>query len=631
MMKAEVARPFRRTRVAVSALCVLAGAVAAPLHAAEFKLAGGQVTGTWNTRVTFGTGIRTTGRSEHLVGKGFRSDGQAKNGDGGDTADDGNLNYDAGDVYSALFKITTGVDLKWRALGLAVSGRAWYDTALKDSDVPQGNQPSGFAPDEPLSDHDFSRSNRFSGAMLLDAYVYGRFDVGNAAHWDARVGRQRVKWGEGVFFTGLNQVNPSDLTTLRRPGTDPASEAQLPLEMFWNKLSFDNGLSVEAFYQWKWRPTELDPCGTFWAGVDIGIDNGCSGLQSNAYYPINAQSAGAGQWLSDGYTNAVGAYLPRGRDIEGRDSGQFGFAAHYTLKPIATEIGVYWMRYHSRLPILNASTPDSALTDPGLAARMMADGVPAVYAQLSTRLSTITESWEYPGALHLMGVSAAHKAGKWKFAGEASYTRDLPVQINTADMFRALTSNGGPVGGRTLGQPGGFLLKGYDRFDKWQAQFSASRTLGPLLGAQGGVLVGEAAWQHVDLPGLDQVRYGRGFAWGYSPQGFDGSCGAVQNPQGCVNKGFFTRMAWGYRVRGQLNYAVGGTTLSPSLTFGQDVHGYSVDAALVEDRKTVAVGLAAKFAGNWFASAAYTDYLGDNDYDVLADHDNVVMAIGATF
>lgn len=630
-MMSKVVRCSRRTRAITPVLCLLASAIAAPLHAAEFKLADGEVTGTWNTRVSFGTGIRTTGRSEHLVGKGFRSDGKAKGGDGADTADDGNLNYGAGDVYSALFKISTGLDLKYRNYGMAVSGRAWYDTALKDNGVPQGNQPSGFAADEPLSDRNFSRSNRFSGGMLLDAYLYGRFNLGDAAHWDVRVGKQRVKWGEGLFFSGLNQVNPADLTTLRRPGSDPASEAQLPVEMFWNKLSFDNGLSIEAFYQWKWRQSELDPCGTFWSGADIGIERGCSGLQSNAYYPINASTAGAGQWLSDGYMNAAGAYLPRGRDIEGKDSGQFGFAAHYMIKPIATDIGVYWMRYNSRLPILNASTPDSALTNPDLTAQLVAAGVPLVYAQLSTRLSTITESWEYPGGIHLMGLSASHKAGKWKFAGEASYTQDLPVQINTADMFRALTANGGPVGNRTLGQPEGFLLKGYDRFDKWQTQVSVSRTLGPLLGAQGGVLVVEADWQHVNLPGLETTRYGRGFAWGYSPQGFDGSCSSVQNPQGCANKGFFTRMAWGYRVRGQLNYAVGSTTLSPSLTFGQDVRGYSVDSVLVEGRKTLGVGLAVKFAGNYFASVAYTNYLGNNRYDVLADHDNVVMAIGATF
>jgi len=522
-------------------LCALALAIAAPLHAADFSLADGELTGTWTTRATFGMGVRTTGAASHLVGKGFRSDGRAKRGDGSDTSDDGNLNYGAGDVYSALFKISTGVDLKYRNLGLAVSGRAWYDTAQQDNDVPQGNQPSGFEANAPLSDDGFSRSNKFYGAMLLDAYLYGRWNVGGHAHWDARVGKQRVKWGEGLFFVGLNQVNPFDYTSLRRPGTDAATEAQLPVEMLWNRLSFDNGLSIEGFWQWSWRRTELDPCGTYWSGTDIGIDNGCAGLQSNAYYPINGTTAGAGQWLSDGYMNAVGGILPRGTDIDGKDGGQYGVAAHYLLKPIATEIGVYWMRYNARLPILNATTPNSAITDTALAATLEADGVPAAYAALSQRLSGITEAWEYPNGIHLMGVSASHKGRSWKFAGEVSYSDNLPVQINTADMFAALTRNGGPIGGRTLGRPKGFLLRGYDRFDKWQGQLSAVRTLGPMLGASSGLLAGEAAWQHVNLPGLDKARYGRGFAWGYSPEGFDGSCSAVQNPDGCVNRGISPR------------------------------------------------------------------------------------------
>lgn len=222
------------------------------------------------------------------------------------------------------------------------------------------------------------------------------------------------------------------------------------------------------------------------------------------------------QWLSDGYMNTAGGILPRGTDIDGKDGGQYGVAAHYLLKPIATEIGVYWMRYNARLPILNATTPNSAITDTALAATLEADGVPAAYAALSQRLSGITEAWEYPNGIHLMGVSASHKGRSWKFAGEVSYSDNLPVQINTADMFAALTRNGGPIGGRTLGRPKGFLLRGYDRFDKWQGQLSAVRTLGPMLGASSGLLAGEAAWQHVNLPGLDKVRYGRGFAWGYS-------------------------------------------------------------------------------------------------------------------
>lgn len=619
--------PSRALLGAVPCFCLFASL---PLQAAEFDFADGEGKLTWTARAVAGAGIRTTGASRHLVGKGFRSDGVPKGGDGSDTSDDGNLNYGAGDAYSGLFKLSSRIEAHWRDLGLAVSGRAWYDAVQKDGDVPQGNVANGFRPDAPLGDGGFSTSNRFSGVMLLDAYVHGGRQLGASVRWDARIGRQRIKWGEGLFFAGIDQANPFDYTTLRRPGTDAASEAQLPVEMVWNRFAFDNGLSVEGFWQWKWRAAELDPCGTFWSGTDIGIDAGCAGLQSNAYYPINAGHAEAGPWLSDGFMNAAGAYLPRGTDIPGKDGGQFGLALRYDAAALGTEFGAYFMRYNARTPILDATTPDAALVQPGLAARLVAAGVPLAYAQLSTRLSTITESWQYPGGIRLFGLSASTRWRQWKFGAEASLADDLPVQLNTADMFRALTASGGPIGARTLGQPGGFLLEGYDRFRKVQLQFNATRTLGPLWGARGGMLAGEVAWQHVDLPSLGVARYGRGFAWGYSPQGFDGSCAAVQNPDGCVNEGYFTRVAWGYRLKGQLDYAVGGATVSPSLAWGHDVRGYSVDSALVAHRRVVTVGVAGK-SGRYFASLGYTRYLGDNEYDVLADHDNLVAAMGATF
>ena len=624
---------IRAVRTSVRfALLAVALPAAWSATAGDFTLADGEVTGTWNLRATVGAGIRMADPSRHLVGKGFRSDGKAKGGDGSDTSDDGNLNFGKGDVYSAPGRLVGGVDLKYGQVGINVSARAWYDYALEHGDVPQGNVPNGFRANTPLEDTGFSKSNRFSGFMWLDAYAYAHADLGEHAGWDVRAGRQRVKWGEGVFFTGINQVNPFDYTTLRRPGSDAASEAQLPVEMLWNKLSFlDGKLTAEGFWQWKWRASELDPCGTFFSGTDLGIDGGCSGLQSNAYYPINGSTAGAGQWLSDGFMYDAGAYLPRGTDRPGKDGGQWGVAVHF--KPGQdTDIGLYQMRINARLPILDASTPDAARIDATMVDRLVAAGVPLVYAQLSQRLSTITEAWEYPGGIRLSGVSVSHKTGAWKFAGEASYSPNMPVQLNTADIFAALTRNGGPIGERTLGQPGGFVVDGYDRFHKLQLQASAVRSLGKLWGAQSGTLAAEAMWSHVNLPSLLEARYGRGFAWGFSPEGTDGSCGAVQNPKGCVNEGFYTRMAWGYRVKGVLNYALPhGVSLSPSLTWAQDVRGYSVDGALVDGRQSIVLGAAAKFAKRWTVSAAWTNYVHDNGYDVLADHDNLVLAAGVTF
>ncbi|MGO4777045.1 DUF1302 family protein, partial [Lysobacter sp. 2RAB21] len=104
-------------RAHVPAIAVLPAALAVILsspavRAAEFELADGRIQGQWNTRVVAGTSVRTDKPKPHLLGKGFASDGRAKGGNGADTADDGNLNFDRGDAFSTLFKIVQSVALK---------------------------------------------------------------------------------------------------------------------------------------------------------------------------------------------------------------------------------------------------------------------------------------------------------------------------------------------------------------------------------------------------------------------------------------------------------------------------------------------------------------------------------------
>ncbi|MGH8080123.1 MAG: DUF1302 domain-containing protein [Lysobacter sp.] len=613
-----------------AAFALVLSPLAAP--AAEFELADGQIQGQWNTRIVAGTSVRMGDAKPHLLGKGYASDGRPKGGNGADTADDGNLNFDKGDAFSTLFKIVQSVDLKYRDVGLNLSARTWYDATLDTREVAQGNVPNGFNAGAPLSDDGFSRSNKFSGFLWLNAYVYGHLKLDEDSALDVRVGKQSVKWGNGLFLQGINQVNPLDYTTLRRPGTDPASEAQIPVEMLWAKWTLDSKLSLEGFWQWNWRASEYDPCGTFFSGSDLGIERGCAGIQSNAYYPINSASRDAGPWLSDGFMQSMGAILPRDRDRYGSDRGQYGLSLRYRDDKTGLGWGAYFLRINSRAPYLDATVIDPARTDPTLVPRLIAAGVPTAYAQLSARLSTIREIWEYPDDIRIFGLSVDAKVKGWKLGAELSHTQDQPVQLNTADMFRALTSNGGPIGQRNAVLAPGAVLVGYDRIDKTQLLVNAQRSFAGVLGAQQATLSGEVAYSHAGLPPLSEARYGRGFHWGFSPEGYGGVCPQVQNPRGCIDEGFYTRNAWGYRVRAQLDYALGGTwTLSPSLSFGHDVRGFSIDNQLVEDRRQLTLGVLAKYGKNCFASLSYTDYAGSAHYDPLADHDFASVAVGATF
>ena len=124
-----------------------------------------------------------------------------------------------------------------------------------------------------------------------------------------------------------------------------------------------------------------------------------------------------------------------------------------------------------------------------------------------------------------------------------------------------------------------------------------------ILGAQALTVAGEAGFSWAG--GLDgSLRYGRGYVFGiarsptYGPlnDAVAGGCPLLNSPNqpGCVAEGFVTPFAWGYRMRGQLNYtdvAGSGVNISPSLLWLHDVKGVSVDYQFNQGRMTLGAGL----------------------------------------
>ena len=102
-----------------------------------------------------------------------------------------------------------------------------------------GGQPlcaRGTWPRATLNDDGFEDLQKFSGVYLLDAYAYGSFGIGDT-DLQLRLGRQVVNWGESVFIQGVNQINPIDVTALRRPGTE-VKEVLLPVLMAYANWGF---------------------------------------------------------------------------------------------------------------------------------------------------------------------------------------------------------------------------------------------------------------------------------------------------------------------------------------------------------------------------------------------------------
>jgi len=190
------------------------------------------------------------------------------------TTDDGNLNYAKHDAYSKIIKGVHDLQLSKGNFGAFVRVKYWYDYALKDSDVLHGNSNNGYTPNTPLSDDGFEDNTKFSGVTLLDAYVYGAFDIGTSP-LDVRLGRQVVSWGESTFIQGgMNSSNPFDVAALRRPGAT-LKEGILPVGMLYANLGLTSELSIEAFYQYEWEKTQIDGCGTYFSGADFAA-SGCN-------------------------------------------------------------------------------------------------------------------------------------------------------------------------------------------------------------------------------------------------------------------------------------------------------------------------------------------------------------------
>ena len=187
--------------------------LALPAGAVEFSFVDGEVTGSLDTTLSYG--------------QLYRVQGQDKTND--DTnGNDGNRNFDTG-LVSEVFKITSDLEANYQNYGLFVRGTAFYDTQIMDKRNDNDDyRPSQSYPNNPYFT-DETRESAGTNAEILDAYVYGNWDVGSMP-LTVKVGRQVFNWGEGLFYRGgVNTTNPLDAAKFRLPGSE-LKEVLVPVE-----------------------------------------------------------------------------------------------------------------------------------------------------------------------------------------------------------------------------------------------------------------------------------------------------------------------------------------------------------------------------------------------------------------
>ena len=608
---------FGHTLAATAIVC-LGWGLSSSVDAIGIQSASGDITGSWDTTVSFGQGWRVSDRDCRLIGTAEGGCGRSPN------VDDGDLNYGKG-TFSRAFKALTELSLNFRdKAGIFVRGDALYDAAVMSD--PTERTPLTHA----------ARGLVGSYTRLLDAFGFLRFDLGSLPA-ELRLGRQVVSWGESTFIqNGLNEVNHYDVSALRVPGSE-LKEALLPDEMAVFNLRFNETFSTQLLYLFQWHETKPEPDGSYFSTNDFGTPAG------------NKVVLGFGEFSDQGtdfrplggpfITNfqAVGR-LP---DRTPSNGGQFGINFKIYLPNFSngTELGIYFLNYHSRLPVVSAMTGTQAgvgnafgaVSAVGAAAQALAAGLPfgaAVAtgaavgtqraAQLGGNLSAPTAAQyatvgantllaggnvtaqatniaeheyaqtagyfeEFPEDIKMIGASFNTQLQKTGTAlqGEFTYRHNVPMQYDDVELlFAALTpfeqslaqltgatlppiclpgaaatlSRCNQLGVFGVGQP----IRGWGLHDMYQAQFTATQTVANVLKASQLVLVLESAVDYV--PGLENKLSGgpNGQGLRYDGPGTDlsGNPNLAGFQFGSFDPGnrFPTTTSWGYVLAGRLEY-----------------------------------------------------------------------------
>ncbi|MCE2494532.1 MAG: DUF1302 domain-containing protein [Alphaproteobacteria bacterium] len=356
-----VSRPVRGSLVLAAGALALTGLLQAlPAQAVEFGV--GELRGSLDTTVSHGVTVRVGKRSDVLAA--------------GANDNDGNLNYDRG-VVSNTSKFTSDLDVEIGNFGAFARVTGFFDFENENNERER----------TPLSDD--AKDLVGKDIEVLDLYATGAFDVGGAA-LDLRLGRHVLNWGESTFIqNGINAINPFDVSRLRTPGSE-LREALLPVSMFSAAVAPTDTLSVEGFYQLDWEKTEIDPVGSYFSVTDYvgpgatravipieGVTDEGSGFglitpainDDLAGFGLNVPGVGLFPMpqplqpdFDAGFLNVM-----RASDRDPADSGQWGVALrHFAEELNNTEFGFYFINYHSRLPIVSATTSTAVGVQAGL-------------------------------------------------------------------------------------------------------------------------------------------------------------------------------------------------------------------------------------------------------------------------
>ena len=591
---------MNKTAFALGAAAAAALLAAQPAHAVRTTTDGGTEID-FSSTLSFGLQVRMSRPSALALGNdnggtvptgtplGSRINGAGNDGAANPdfnllNADDGNLNYKRGDIVSAALKGTHEFGLKttdgWRALARAT----WVGDFKADK-----------TRRTPLSDA--AKDIAVRNVTLLDAWISKDLKLFGDRSATVRLGNQVISWGEDIFIVGgINQINAFDLRKLHTPGTQ-VKEILRPAPMLSINTGIADGVSAEAYYQFRWNAFRFDPVGTFFSGADVvGAGQRSAFFPTSVLGPIGlgctAQPCGDfGNALQPG-VNEV-AFEPDKLPPRGK---QFGLAVRFKPKGMDAEFALYYQRYHDKLPFT------TLFTDPAVT------GNPLLVGYYN----------EYGRDKNLIGASFNTKLGPVAVGGEISYRPRDSVAIDPSVPLAGPYSIFDPAGYGLRRQ----AVRGYVEEKKWQAHLTAlyftevNSPMGALvkaLGAAEGTLLAEVALTHYPSLQVGTIPY----------MIFP----SYANP---------TKTSWGYAAEFDLSYPhVWGTdwNLTQVTVFTHDVGGISPNTLALREAAASSLFVGFNFDNSsvWKAQIGYAAFFGGGLNNIVRDRDNLSASVSFNF
>ena len=622
--------------------------------ASAIDLSQGDLEARLDMTVSIGASYRLNDQSADLVGLANGGTQYSVN------SDDGNLNYDKGFV-SAPVLVSADLEFRYKNSGAFFRANAFYDYVNEEEERDR----------TPLTEEAMDRvGSRFD---VYDAYFWTNFEAGDRMV-NFRIGRQVLNWGESTFIqNGINAINPVDVSKLRLPGSE-LRDAYLPVWMASTSISLTDNLTIEAFYQIQWKEIIIDPPGTYFSTNDFvgrGGNRVYLGFGSlSDLQPLGAIPRGEDTLPSDSGQWGIAAryYAP---NLNGTEFGFYFMNLHSRLPvlsartpttPINTDLTgpltlvfqqvglpapqaaaqatqLWQLLTLARLFQTNpgALTPEqiAILTAPETQATLQSPQTQQAISAAS-RIALLNSAAtgrylvEYPEDTKILGMSFNTDVGTTGISlqGEVSYRWDQPLQLDDVELLFAALSAVNPGFGQ-VNQIGDFLgqldtyVQGWRREEMWQAQATATKVFGPMLGADQAILLVEAGFTYVPgLPDKADLRYeAPGTYVGGNPVAEAVGLQPATEPA----DSFADSFSWGYRAVFKLDYlnAFLSTNLSPILQFAHDVSGTTPSPVgnFVDGRKSVTLALDATYQNSWGVNISYTNYFGAGRFNLIHDRD----------